>query len=104
MPLAASWVLVVLIAAWHYKSGLGTGLLAAFFGPIAAVGFAAYQVREDKKGSLGFVAAHPELSESDLLRRGLKQGAMLGVVSIVGVALLICAPMIADHILTALGK
>ncbi len=103
-PLATSWVVVVLIAAWHYRAGLGTGLLAAIFGSMAAIAFAAYMGREEKKGALSFVAAHSQLSESELLQCGIRKGVMLGVVSILGVALLFGAPIAADHILTALGR
>ena len=104
MPLAACWLLVVIIAAWHYRAGLGTGLVAAVFGSLLAVICAAFMSREDKKGSLGFISAHPELNERELLRRGMKKGAMLGVVSILGVAFLLFAPIVVDHILTAFGK
>lgn len=104
VPLATCWLLVVVVAAWHYRSGLGVGLLAATFGSLLAVLFAAFTGREDKKGSLGFIRAHPELSERDLLRCGLKKGALLGVASILGVAFLLGAPIVVDRILTAFGK
>jgi hypothetical protein len=104
VPLAASWVLVVFIAAWRFRAGLGVGLLAAVFGSMAAIAFAAFVGREQRKGSLGFVASHAELSESELLRHGFRKGVALGVASILGVALLLLAPQTADRILTALGK
>ena len=101
---AGCWVIVVLAAAWHYKAGLGTGLSAATGGTMLAIIFAAFNERTDKKRSLKFVSLHPELSERDLLRAGLRKGIMLGVVSVFGVAFLLTAPVAADHILTALGK
>ena len=104
MPLAARWVVVVLAAAWHFKAGLGTGLAVATGGSAIAVIFAAFYDREDKKGSVRFVSAHPELSQRDLLHAGIKNGIMLGLVSVLGVAFLITAPIVADHILTAFGK
>ena len=104
MPLAACWVMVVLVAAWHYNNGLGTGLAAATGGTLLAIMFAAVSDRADTKGSVRFVSAHPELSERDLLRVGLKQGLVLGIVSIFGVAFLMTAPIALDHILTAFGK
>jgi len=104
LPLAACWLVIVLVAAWHYRSGLGTGLLAATVGTLSAVGFAAHMGREDKKGSITYIAAHPEYDDHTLFRLGLKKGVTLGIVSLIGVACIFCAPFVADHILTALGK
>jgi hypothetical protein len=104
IPTAASWVLVVLVAALFADVAVGIGLAWALGGSLAAILFAAYSSRADKKSSSGFIASHSKLDDSELLRRGLKKGLIIGPVSVLGVALAAGAPILVDRILTALGK
>jgi hypothetical protein len=105
LPMAISWVVVVLIAAAVMKDvAIWIGLGAAVGGPLLAILLGAQFSEEDKKGSVGFIVSPPELTKSDIFKVGLRKGLILGPVSVVFVALLPVLIFAVDRILTALGK
>ena len=104
IPTAVCWVIVVLVAALFADVAVGTGLGWAVAGSFVSILFGAAVVREDKKSSIGFIRSHPNIEGSELLRRGLKKGWIIGLASVSWVGFMIALPFLLDRILTALGK
>jgi hypothetical protein len=104
IPLATCWTLIVLFAAWYYRAGLGIGLAASIGGTMLTLAYAAFADLGDAKGSLRFVSTHQELTKKELLRLGFRKGIVLGIASLLGVAFLFCAPIVADRLLATIGK
>jgi hypothetical protein len=102
---SASWLIVVLIASVFMEdSAIDVGLGAAIGGPLLAICFGAQISKEDQNGSVGWLAAHLEMPEAELIKPGLRKGCLLGGISVAGVALIPIAIFAADSILTAYGK
>jgi hypothetical protein len=103
-PIAACWVVVVLVYAAFRDVAVGIGLAVALLGPLAGILSAVLMSRADKKSSIHVIAASVQISSSEWLRRGFKKGLIAGPASVVGVAVLAALPVVLDRLLTSLGK